>query len=296
VREHGCMDGQELEQRRSSCQGAGTREALNGAHVLVTRPEHQAENLSRLIEQQCGIAVRFPTLEIVSKDDTDQIKSKLANLDRFQWVIFISANAVNFALKANSGKIDRIPPPPPPFSKVGPGGFAAIGQATAQAMKTAGLPVDLVPEKGYNSEALLAMPQLQQVEGQNFLIVRGEGGREQLAATLRSRGAEVDYLEVYKRVIPKIDSSPVIELLEQHRLDVIIVTSAEALQNLSFMLGEKNIKLLSLIPLVVVSDRIRCIATDMGFNRIIVADSPTDAAILETVITCVTGELSGRNE
>jgi uroporphyrinogen-III synthase len=140
------------------------------------------------------------------------------------------------------------------------------------------------------------MPQLQQVEGQNFLIVRGEGGREQLAATLRSRGAEVDYLEVYNRVIPKIDSSPVIELLEQHRLDVITVTSAEALQNLSFMLGEKNIKLLSLIPLVVVSDRIRCIATDMGFNRIIVADSPTDAAILETVITCVTGELSGRNE
>jgi uroporphyrinogen-III synthase len=226
---------------------------LNDVHVLVTRPEHQAENLSRLIEQQGGIAVRFPTLEIVSKDDAGQIKATLANLDRFQWVIFISANAVNFALKANSGKIGRSEPVR----------FAAVGQATAQAMKLAWLPVDLVPEKGYNSEALLAMPQLQQVEGQSVLIVRGEGGREHLAATLRSRGAEVDYLEVYKRVIPKIDSSPVAELLEQHRLDVITVTSAEALQNLSLMLDKKNNKLLSLIPLVVVSDRIRCIAADM---------------------------------
>jgi len=254
---------------------------LSGVRVLVTRPKHQAENLNRLIEEQGGIAVRFPTLDIVPRDD-DAIKLSLTNLDRFQWVVFISVNAVNFALKANSGKIGYT-------ESVR---FAAVGKSTAQAMKMAGLPVDLMPESGYNSEALLAMPQLQQVEGQNFLIVRGEGGREQLATTLRSRGAAVNYLEVYKRIIPRIDSSPVMELLAQHRLDVITVTSAEALQNLSLMLGEKNNnnKLLSLIPLVVVSDRIRCIAADMGFNRITVTDSPIDTAILETVITCVTGE------
>jgi uroporphyrinogen-III synthase len=253
---------------------------LSGVRVLVTRPKHQAENLSRLIEEQGGIAVRFPTLDIVPRDD-NELKLNLANLGRFQWVVFISVNAVNFALKANSGKIGYT-------ESVR---FAAVGKSTAQAMKMAGLPVDLMPENGHNSEALLAMPQLQQVEGQNFLIVRGEGGREQLATTLRSRGAAVNYLEVYKRVIPRINSSPVIELLAQHRLDVITVTSAEALQNLSLMLGEKNNnKLLSLIPLVVVSDRIRCIAADMGFNRITVTDSPNDTAILETVITCVTGE------
>jgi uroporphyrinogen-III synthase len=253
---------------------------LNGSHILVTRPEHQAENLSRLIEQRGGIAVRFPTLEIVLRDDGCEIKDTLANLDKFQWVVFISANAVNFALKANSGKIART-------KSVR---FAAVGQATAQALRMAGVSVDLVPESGCNSEALLAMPQLQQVEGQKCLIVRGEGGREQLATTLRSRGADVDYLEVYKRIIPRIDNSPVVQLLARRSLDVITVTSAEALQNLRLMLDETNNKLLSLIPLVVVSDRIRCIAAEMGFNRIIVTDSPTDTAILETVITCVTGE------
>ncbi|MFI3119809.1 MAG: uroporphyrinogen-III synthase, partial [Methylococcaceae bacterium] len=104
------------------------------------------------------------------------------------------------------------------------------------------------------------------------------------------RGAEVSYLEVYKRVIPRIDSSPVVELLAQRQLDVITVTSAEALQNLSLMLGKNNNKLLLSVPLVVVSDRIRQQAFDMGFNRITVTDSPIDTAILETVITCVTGE------
>jgi uroporphyrinogen-III synthase len=253
---------------------------LNGAHILVTRPEHQAENLSRLIEQQGGVAVRFPTLEIIPREDDGEIKATLANLDRFQWVVFISANAVNFALKANSGKIPGIKS----------ARFAAVGQATAQAMKMAGLPVDLVPKDGYNSEALLAMPQLEQIKGQHCLIVRGEGGREQLAATLRGRGATVNYLEVYKRVIPKIDSSPVVNLLAQHCLDIVTVTSAEALQNLNLMLDEENKKLLSSIPLVVVSDRIKGIAAEMGFKRITVANSPVDTAILETVITCVTGE------
>ncbi|MGZ5052908.1 MAG: uroporphyrinogen-III synthase [Methylobacter sp.] len=260
---------------------------LNGAHILVTRPEHQAENLCRLIEQQGGVAVRFPALEIVATNNVDPIREMLGNLDKFQWIVFISANAVNFALKANSGKI-----PGTKFAR-----FAAVGQATAQAMKMAGLPVDLVPEQGYNSEALLMAPELQQVEGQHCLIVRGEGGREQLATTLRGRGAEVDYLEVYKRVIPQIDSSSIIQLLAHRRLDVITVTSAEALQNLKLMLDNKNNKLLSSIPLVAVSDRIARIAADMGFNRITVTDSPIDAAILQTVITCVTGEeSSGRSE
>ncbi|MFI3186711.1 MAG: uroporphyrinogen-III synthase [Methylococcaceae bacterium] len=253
---------------------------LNGARILVTRPVHQAEKLSRLIEESGGIAVRFPTLEIVARADSEQIKLMLENLDRCHWLIFISANAVNFALKANSGKI--------PSSKSVR--FAAVGQSTAQAMRNAGLPVDLLPENGYNSEALLEMPVLQQVEGQNILIVRGVGGRDQLATILRSRGANVDYLDVYKRIVPQSDNAVVVKLITQQSLDVITVTSAEALQNLMLMFGEKNHKLLSLIPLVVVSDRIRCIAADLGFNRISVTNNPFDTAILEQVITCVTGE------
>ncbi len=167
--------------------------------------------------------MRFPTLNIVGCDNSGQIKSALANLEKYHWVIFISANAVNFALKANSGKIARTKSPDPLLHS---GGFAAVGQSTATAMKMADLPVDLVPEQNCNSEALLEMPELQQVQGQNILIVRGEGGREQLATTLRDRGAEVNYLEVYKRTVPQINSSSIVNLLAQKKIDVITVTSA----------------------------------------------------------------------
>jgi uroporphyrinogen-III synthase len=253
---------------------------LNGARVLVTRPAHQAENLSRLIQARGGEAVRFPVLDIVARDNIDEIQDALKNLGKFQWVVFISPNAVNFALKANNGKIDRLKAVR----------FAAVGRATAQALEAAGLTVDAVPEQGYTSEALLAMPQIQQIKGQSCLIVRGKGGREELANTLRSRGADVQYLEVYKRTIPSIDNSQVVQLLTQHRLDVITVTSGEALQNLLIMLGEENHRLLLPIPLVVVSDRIGQLAAGMGFKRIAVTESPADTAILETVTIVCNGE------
>lgn len=253
---------------------------LHGISVLVTRPAHQAENLCRLIEARQGRAIRFPTLDIVAVNNSAAIAKTLDNLDKFQWLVFISANAVNFALIANSGKIAR-------FSELR---IAAIGRATAKALETAGLRVDLLPLGGHNSEALLAMPEMRQVNGLRFLIVRGEGGREELADILTERGAAVEYLNVYKREIPGIDSSPVINLLTQNRIGCITVTSSEALKNLLIMLGKNNHGPLSAVPLVVVSDRIRQIAADMGFKRIYVTNSPSDAAILETVTTCMAGE------
>jgi uroporphyrinogen-III synthase len=261
-------------------------EWLNRAHIVVTRPAHQAENLSRLIEARGGVAIRFPTLAIVAMDDAYTIHNTLAHLSRYQWLVFISANAVTMHRYYADG-VKMVP-----FKSVR---IAAIGKATAQALTQAGLPVDLVPESGYSSEALLAMPQMQQMEGQNCLIIRGEGGREELATTLRSRGAYVEYLDVYKRIVPDVDNAQVSLLLAQDKLDVITATSGDALQNLLIMLAEKDHQHLFEVPLVVISNRIRQLAADRGFKRIAVTNSPSDAAILETVTMCVTGGIEWPN-
>lgn len=253
---------------------------LGKAHVLVTRPSHQSENLSCLIEALNGFAVRFPTLAIVPVDDSRPIRNILAQLDKYQWLVFISANAVTMhGYYSDSDKIKK-------FKSTR---IAAIGKATKEALILAGLPVDLVPESAYNSEALLAMPEMQVIKGQRFLIVRGQGGLEDLANTLRSRGADVDYLDVYKRIIPRGDCTQVSLLIEQNKLDVITITSGEALQNLFIMLEKKYHQLLLQLPLVVVSERIRQLAAEIGFKKIAVTSSPSDNAILETVTMCVKG-------
>jgi len=254
--------------------------------ILVTRPAHQAENLCRLLEEQGGTPIRFPTLAIAALENTLAIQAGLAQWTSYQWLIFISANAVT--MHSYYSVDDKI-------KKLKSVQIAAIGKATAEALLLAGLPVDLVPEQGYDSEAVLAMPAMQQMQGQRCLIIRGVGGREELATTLRSRGAVVDYLEVYQRIMPSIDSSAVNRLLAQNELDVISITSVTALQNLLIMLDESYHQRLFLIPLVVISDRIRHIAAEIGFKRIAVTNSPSDVAILETVKMCVTGGLAWPN-
>jgi uroporphyrinogen-III synthase len=252
---------------------------LNGRRILVTRPAHQAENLCRLISEQNDIAVRFPTLAIVEVDNLVTVKQTLAHLEAFDWLIFISSNAVNFALKANDGKIARLKTRQ----------IAAIGKATADALNLAGLSVSALPERNYNSEALLALPIMHAVDGQKILIIRGESGREVLANTLHARGADVCYLNVYKRIIPNSNSNAVSDLLEQRQLDVITATSSEILQNLLTMLDAKHHSQLFDLLLIVVSDRIKQVANEMGFKRVAVARSPSDEAILE-IIKQRTGE------
>lgn len=245
--------------------------------ILVTRPVHQAQYLVSLIEQKGWRPVCFPVLEIVPVANLQPVKIKLQQLNFFDAIIFTSANAVNFALQANSGKID-------PFKHHR---IAAIGQATAKVLLSVGLKVDLLPNTGFNSEALLALPELLAVRGRKFLIVRGEGGLEDLGNHLKMRGALVEYLEVYKRIKPACDNREVLQLLRHGGLDVITVTSGEGLHNLIKMLGEPALPKVLSIPLVVVSERIKAIAKAMNFRRVMVADSPGDAAVLEKITTLI---------
>lgn len=256
--------------------------ALNGVQVLVTRPAEQANELCDLIDAEGGIAVRFPTIEVVATHNTPDIQQRLANLDTVDWLIFISRNAVNFALKANNGKIT-----------VNTTRIAAIGKATADALNNAGLNVDLIPNLAFDSEALLTMPELQQIEGQSVLIVRGVGGRETLARVLVERGAKVEYLAVYQRIMPSVNDAEVCRLLAEHHLTILTVTSGEILENLLMMVTKSYHQLLFDLPLIVVSDRIKQLATDLGFKQIVVS-SPTNQAILNAIIkNRITGEECG---
>jgi len=258
---------------------------FKGARILVTRPRHQARRLCDLIRQQGGDAVRFPTLEIEALPVNDGINRKLAILHDYHWLIFVSVNAVDYAVKANNGKID-----PFRFSHI-----AAVGKATVKALQNIGLTVDLLPNQGFNSEALLEMPVLQNMQGLRCLIVRGQGGREKLAETLRYRGARVEYLESYKRVTPEADNSVVTGLLKQNHLAAVTITSCEALENLLRMLDEQSAALVLFVPLVVISHRIRQKAEQFGFKRIAVTENPADTAILKTLTTVINGENSGRS-
>ena len=255
---------------------------LKQAQILVTRPAQQAENLCALIHAHNGIPIRLPTLEIIPIILSEaEIEQRLTSAI---FVIFTSTNAVRcYCSQLDDAKMRDLKTK----------SCLAIGQATAQALKTVGLNVDLMPQHGYNSEALLDLSELQHVSQKNIVIIRGENGREMLAETLKNRGANVYYENVYQREIPQIDCREVSQLITEKRLDLMTITSGEAIQNLVQMLPKSQHDLLKKIPLIVVSERIRTIAKNLGFETIALAQTPSDDAILNTITTIINGEESG---
>jgi uroporphyrinogen-III synthase len=198
---------------------------LSGFKIVVTRPRDQSAPLARRIEQQGGIAVLCPLLDISALQDTTVLQEKLSHLADFDLAIFVSPNAVHYGIEAirKAGGL-------PPGLKI-----AAIGQGSATALRDLGIRDVIAPAERYDSEGLLAVAELQNVAGWRVMVLRGESGRELLADTLRARGATVEHVACYRR--SKSAMNP--QWLLATAPDAISVTSSEALDHLWQILDDK---------------------------------------------------------
>jgi uroporphyrinogen-III synthase len=184
-------------------------------------------------------------------------------------VIFISPNAAQFGMAA----IRALPVASRIF---------AVGPGTARVLRAQGISGAITPD-GQDSEALLALPQLQAVAGKVVMIVRGVGGRPLLADTLAARGAHVHYLECYQRVRPQADAGPLLARWQAGGIDAVTVTSAETLRNLAALLGEAGAPLLISTPLFAPHEKIAEAARRFGLAQVI-ATPGGDAGLVEGLI------------
>jgi uroporphyrinogen-III synthase len=244
---------------------------LSGRTVLVTRPLRQAAALSQAIRSAGGMAYEFPALEI-EPVPADQLDVPLAQLAKADIVIFISPNAAEFGMAAMLSR-SRLPATAQVF---------AVGPGTARVLQAHDL-TGVVTPQGQDSEALLALPQLQDVAGGHVVIVRGVGGRDLLADTLRARGADVHYLECYRRMRPHADPLPLLAHWQAGGIDAVTVTSAEALHNLAAMMGETGKPLLAATPLFAPHEKIAEAARRFGIARV-VATPGGDAGLVAGLI------------
>jgi len=247
---------------------------LTGIGVLVTRPEHQASHLCQLIEAEGGAAVRYPAIVIKPRPDRAAVRAAIGPADRYDLVVFVSANAVRYGADILDQRSD-LP-------------VAAIGQATAAALNAAGYRVSLVPDEGSDSEALLAMPQLADMSGQRVLIVRGSGGRNLLQEVMSGRGALVQHAEVYTReaAYPSMERKAEVETLwRQGGISVYTATSVELLEALVGIVTPRCRELMHSTALVTGSGRVADTASRLGIGSpILLADSPDDSALVGALV------------
>lgn len=233
---------------------------LLGKTVVITRPREQAAHLAGLIRQAGGEALIFPAVEIRDLVDTSAVNALIDRLDEYELAVFISPTAVARAMALISARRAL-----PPTLQI-----AAIGQGSARELKQRGVEKVLVPTGRFDSEALLDLAEMQQVNGKRVVIFRGAGGRELLADTLRQRGAIVEYAECYQRVRPDTLPTELLERGARDEIQALVITSAEGLNNLYEMAGEQGANWLKRTPMFVPHPKIEQAGRALGLTRLIV--------------------------
>ncbi len=206
---------------------------LFGKTIVVTRARAQASKLTKQLEALGAQVIEAPAIEIENVPaEEPAIAAAISALDSYQWLLFTSANGVSAFfddMKAH-GKDSR--------SLAGIR-IAAIGSATAAALKGQGIVADVVP-KTYVAEDLAEAirPFLQ--AGDRVLLARAKEARNVLPETLRAAGAVVDVLTVYETKPAANGQEDLLERLESGKIDMVTFTSSSTVKNFLALIGDKK--------------------------------------------------------
>ncbi|MCF8151643.1 MAG: uroporphyrinogen-III synthase [Sulfuritalea sp.] len=243
--------------------------SLAGRHVVVTRPTGQAAHLATALTDKGAIPVFFPVLEIRDLEDVAPVLDVAIRLDSYDLAVFVSPNAIDKALALILPRRAW-----PAALRV-----AALGKSSERALASHGIHDVISPPLRFDSEALLDLPELIDVQGKRVIIFRGDGGRELLGETLKARGATIDYVCCYRRAAPKLDPAPLLKLWETGHLDAVTLTSSEGLRNFYQMLGRLGQAWLKKTPAFVPHQRIAEQAQSLGLAQVI-ATEPGDDGLM----------------
>jgi uroporphyrinogen-III synthase len=200
---------------------------LAGKRVLVTRTTGQAGDLSRRLRELGAEATEMPVIKIVPVSSSELLDRAIDGLDRFDWIVFTSANAVDaFHSRLSERGLDT--------GHLGDAKVAAIGTATTRRLRDLSIDPELVPEEAV-AESLLDALKARGVAGSSILLPRAEVARDTLPDGLREAGADVHVVSVY-RTVPADPDPAALRRLRDGEIDIVTFTSSSTVRNLLRML------------------------------------------------------------
>jgi uroporphyrinogen III methyltransferase/synthase len=253
---------------------------LFGLRVLVTRAREQATELADLLTNLGADPVIAPMIKVLPPDDRGPLLEAAAAADRFDWIVFTSANAVDALMQAiveTGGDVRSLKGPL----------LCAVGSATADQLARYGIKVDLVPSE-YRAEALVAaLAARGSLDAVRVLLPRADIGREVVADSLRKGGATVTEVIAYRTVLDESqsdDGPDVYRMLLEGKLQVVTFTSASAVKNFVQIYGaDQAADLLSRTCVATIGPVTTEAAERLGIKVTVQASPYTVPALVEAI-------------
>jgi uroporphyrinogen III methyltransferase/synthase len=198
------------------------RRPLFGKRIVVTRSAQQAPSLSGKLRDLGADVIEMPATQI-ARLDLAPLRSAIASLREYNWLIFTSQNAVAIFWEQllGGGRDARA---------LAGLKIAAVGPATAGALLEHGITVDVIPERFVAEGLLEKLRERDDVSGSNVLYVTAEGAREVLPDGLEDLGATVSVTEVYRSISDGEGAEKLSRAIEAGKVDLVTFTSASSVK------------------------------------------------------------------
>ncbi len=211
---------------------------LFGWHVLVPRTRDQAGSMTARLASYGATSDVVPTISVEPPRTPQQMERAIKGLvtGRYEWIGFTSVNAV----RAVREKFEEFGLDARAFAGLR---IAAVGGATAGALRDWGLEPDLVPVTEQSAHGLLEeWPPFDEVLDpiNRVFLPRADIATETLVAGLQEMGWEVDDVTAYRTVRAAPPAASVREAIKTGKFDAVVFTSSSTVRNLVGIAGKPH--------------------------------------------------------
>jgi uroporphyrinogen III methyltransferase / synthase len=214
--------------RRTAPRGGGR--PLEGRTIVVTRAAAQAQRFTQLLEAAGARVIEAPAIVIGPPASWEPLDSALRALPTFSWLVFTSVNGVTMVDR-------RLSALGLTWSAIGGRRIAAIGPATADALRDHGMRVDVVPAE-YRAEGLIERLRGLLTPDDRVLLPRAAQTRDVLVTGLRALGVDVVEVPAYATRRAETNSARLSETLNAGGVDAVTFTSSSTARNFAEMFSE----------------------------------------------------------
>jgi uroporphyrinogen III methyltransferase / synthase len=211
---------------------------LSGKRVVIPRAADQARDTANALRERGALPVILPMIEIAAAPDPTRFSRAVAEMRRYDWVLFTSSNAVEqLRLELLRLGLDA--------RAFGAASVGAVGPKTAEALGRIGIKPDVVAQE-FVGEGL-AGAVLAEGAPRRVLLLRALAGREALPEALRARGTEVDVVAAYQTKPLESSGAALAERIAGGSADAIMFTSSSTVSSTLEALGDSATPQLSRI-------------------------------------------------
>jgi len=197
---------------------------LSGRRVVLTRSAGQSSDWRARLEAQGAEVVELPLIKVSKDVNLHTLAEVLQEFGSYEWIIFTSVNGVKYFFEEFIRVHEDI-------RTLGLVRIAAVGEATAAALRELHLRVDLQPKKASGEELAQELIKRESLDSAKILVVTGNRNREVVIELLNEARAIVDQLPVYRTEETDLSADPVAGDFRSKGADAILFASPSAVQS-----------------------------------------------------------------